>query len=139
MSQHATGIGNIQISVNESEAVHITVNGQLAVKLASPAFPRPMYDGDLRETDLLKAAHATVPFVGRREFLDEFKEWCLGPRPVSFRVLAEQGGAGKTRFAYEFYGRMRKQADWGLTFCGSSRMRRKRWICGARSKYRTRC
>ena len=116
MSQHATGIGNIQISVNESEAVHITVNGQLAVKLVSPAFPRPMYDGDLRETDLLKAAHATVPFVGRREFLDEFKEWCLGPRPVSFRVLAEQGGAGKTRFAYEFYGRMRKQADWGAHF-----------------------
>jgi L-lactate utilization protein LutB len=116
MSQQATGFGNIQISVNESESVHITVNGQLAVKLASPAFPRPIYEGDLQEIDLLKAAHAAVPFVGRHEFLDECKDWCLSPRAVSFRVLAGQGGAGKTRFAFEFYSRMRKQADWGAYF-----------------------
>ena len=118
MSQQATGHGNVQISVSESEAVHITVNGQLAVKLAAPAFPRPMYEGDLQEIDLLKAAHAAVPFVGRGQFLKEFEEWCLGPRAVSFRVVVGQGGAGKTRFGYELYGRMRKQSDWGAYFLG---------------------
>ncbi|MBV8895113.1 MAG: tetratricopeptide repeat protein, partial [Acidobacteriaceae bacterium] len=116
MSQRATGTSNVQISVTQSQSVDININGQLAVKQVSPAFPRPPVSGQILEVDLLKAPHASVPFVGRADFLNEFLTWCQGPRPVSFRILTGQGGAGKTRFAYELYGRIRQQTGWGGYF-----------------------
>jgi len=116
MSQQATGTGNIQIAVTQSQSVAININGQLAVNLTSPAFPRPPTGGQIQEIDLLKAPHASIRFAGRAGFLNEFLAWCQHPRPVSFRILIGQGGAGKTRFAYELYSRVRRQSNWGAHF-----------------------
>jgi hypothetical protein len=116
MSQQATGTGITQISVSASSNVNIRVNGQLALQLVAPAFPRPLPTEDLQELDLLKAAHATNAFTGRDEIFQDFMAWCVHDRPVSMRTLIGQGGAGKTRFAYELYAYFRNQPGWAAYF-----------------------
>ena len=116
MSQHTPGSRNIQIAVTASQNVNIRVNGQTAVELRTPAFPRPLHTETLREIDLLKAIHALTEFTGRETLLQEFVEWCRHPRPLSLRTLIGRGGAGKTRFAYELYRECRQWPEWSAHF-----------------------
>lgn len=116
MRQSARGSAINQVSVAASKNVNISINGQLAVQLLAPVYPRPLPTENRQEIDLLKTAHAQIPFTGRQALLDDFLEWCSHDRPVSMRTLVGQGGAGKTRFAYELYARLRKQSGWGAYF-----------------------
>jgi hypothetical protein len=116
MSQRARGSAIIQVSVAASENVNISINGQLAVQLLAPVYPRPLPRENRQEIDLLKAAHARVPFTGRKAILEDFLEWCSHDRALSMRTLIGQGGAGKTRFAYELYAQVRKQPGWSAYF-----------------------
>jgi hypothetical protein len=116
MSQFASGNDITQISVGASQNVNITINGQLAVQLLSPAYPRPLPSGTREPIDLLKAAHAQTPFVGRNAILQDFMDWCFGSPALSMRVLVGQAGAGKTRFAYELYAQIKKQSQWAAYF-----------------------
>lgn len=115
MSQSASGDRNTQILVTQSNNVVITVNGQRAIELEVRPYPRPLPD-KWNEIDLLKAAHAQIPFLGRDPILQEFIHWCDGPPAVSFRTLVNQGGAGKTRFAYELYARVKALPNWSAYF-----------------------
>jgi hypothetical protein len=110
MSQRARGSAITQVSVAASQNVNISINGQLAVQLLAPVYPRPLPTENRQEIDLLKAAHAQIPFTGRQALLDDFLEWCSHARTLSMRTLIGQGGAGKTRFAYELYAQVRKAA-----------------------------
>lgn len=116
MSQSARGSAITQVSVAASKNVNISINGQLAVQLLAPVYPRPLPTENRQEIDLLKAAHAQIPFTGRQALLDDFWEWCSHERALSMRTLIGQGGAGKTRFAYELYARVRKQPEWSAYF-----------------------
>jgi hypothetical protein len=116
MSQSARGSAITQVSVAASKNVNISINGQLAVQLLVPVYPRPLPTENRQEIDLLKAAHAQIPFTGRQTILDDFSEWCSNDRALSMRTLIGQGGAGKTRFAYELYARLRKQPGWSAYF-----------------------
>ncbi len=115
VSQKAAGLGITQVSVEHSQNVSITISGRLALELFAPPYPRPLPNKS-KEIDLLKAAYAQIPFVGRQSLLEDFESWCFETRPVSLRTLIGQGGAGKTRFAYEFYARMKAQPDWDVYF-----------------------
>lgn len=116
MSQSARGSAITQISVAASKNVNISINGQLAVQLLVPGYPRPLPTENRHEIDLLKAAHAQIPFTGRQAILDDFLEWCSHDPALSMRTLIGRGGAGKTRFAYELYARVRKQPGWSAYF-----------------------
>src|SRR5205807_3774944 len=112
----ARGVGNVQVSVEASKNVNITINGQLAVQLLRPAYPKPLSDEIRHEIDLLKAPHAQIPFIGRQAAFTDFIDWCSHPRAVSMRTLVGQGGAGKTRFAYELYAAVNKLPGWNAYF-----------------------
>src|SRR5579872_408028 len=116
MLQRADGVGIQQVSVEASENVNITVNGQLALQLLTPAYPKSLSGENRREIDLLKAPHAQVPFMGRQAIFQDFVDWCSLAHPVSMRTLVGQGGAGKTRFAYELYAYLNKQPNWAAYF-----------------------
>ena len=115
MSQSIQGDRNIQILVERSKNVIISVNGQRIIELETPPYPRPLPD-KLNEIDLLKAAHAQIPFLGRELILHDFIQWCEDPPAVSFRTLVGQGGSGKTRFAYELYARVNTLPHWSAYF-----------------------
>lgn len=115
MSQTIHGDRNTQISVTESDNVVININGQQVIELEVRAYPKPLPD-PWNKIDLLKAAHAQIPFLGREEILRDFMQWCEAPPAVSFRTLVGQGGAGKTRFAYELYARIKALPDWSAYF-----------------------
>jgi hypothetical protein len=115
MSQTAHGDRNIQVAVTQSSNVVININGQRVIDLEVRPYPRPLQE-KWDEIDLLKAAYAQIPFLGRDEILQEFVQWCEAPPAVSFRTLVGQGGAGKTRFAYELYARVKALPNWSAYF-----------------------
>jgi tetratricopeptide (TPR) repeat protein len=116
MHQQAHGVGNVQVSVEASENVNIYIsNGQVAVELLLPPFPRKL-PPRREEIDLLKAAHAQIPFIGRDAIFRNFVDWCSDPLPLSMRTVVGQGGAGKTRFAYQLYAHIRNQPGWTACF-----------------------
>lgn len=51
-------------------------------------------------TQLLRAEHAVVPFLGRAQQLHDLEDWCQGGG-TRVRVVHGPGGAGKTRLALE--------------------------------------
>lgn len=59
-------------------------------------------------TQLLRAEHAVVPFLGREDLVDDLDEWCAGGG-VRVRLVYGPGGAGKTRLALEIAARRCKQ------------------------------
>jgi len=115
MSQSAQGNFINQISVIGSDNVSVIVNGQHLIDLEPRAFPLALPESHT-EIDLLKAAYAQIPFVGRADLLQDFLAWCDGAPPVSCRIVIGRGGAGKTRFAYELYARVTKLANWKAYF-----------------------
>lgn len=122
MPQQSKGDRNIQIAVAQSNNISITIHGQHVVDLETRPYPRPLPPKHT-EVDLLKAAHAQVPFVGRDDILQDFIRWCESDPVVSFRTLIGRGGAGKTRLAYELYARINKVPNWSayfLHFLGNS-------------------
>ena len=116
MSQFASGTGNIQVSVAASQNVTIIVNGQTVVELESRDFPQKLPEKTRREIDLLKAPFAQTPLIGRDADLNGFVNWCFArEESLLMRTVVGRGGAGKTRFAYELYARIR-QAGWDAYF-----------------------
>ena len=115
MSQGAQGDFNTQISVIGSSYVTVTINGQDVIDLEPRAFPQPLPENPT-EIDLLKAAYAQIPFVGREDLVQDFLDWCGNAAPVSCRIVVGRGGAGKTRFAYELYSRVTNLPDWKAFF-----------------------
>ena len=82
----ARGVGNVQVSVEASKHVNITINGQLAVQLLRPAYPKPL-SGEVRhEIEALataqEAAELYRELVGRNRnaFAERFVQahWTLG-------------------------------------------------------------
>src|SRR5882762_3301038 len=115
VSQVARGSKNTQIAVEASQNVTITVNGQDALELEAPGFPKPLPSSP-REIDLLKASYGVTALQGRSDLLNEFLDWAHDEQPVSVRTLIGVGGAGKTRFAWELYRRIREQQGWSAWF-----------------------
>jgi len=115
MSQGAQGDFNTQISVIGSSYVTVTINGQNVIDLEPRAFPVPLPENPA-EIDLLKAAYAQIPFVGREDLVQDFLDWCGSAAPVSCRTVIGRGGAGKTRFAYELYSRVTNLPNWKAYF-----------------------
>ncbi len=115
VSQVARGTKNTQISVAASQNVTITVNGQDAVELEAPGFPKSLPDVP-REIDLLKAVYGVTALQGRAELLKDFLDWALDEHSISVRTLIGPGGAGKTRFAWELYRCIREQQGWNAWF-----------------------
>jgi len=116
MSQQSVhGDQNVQVIVGFSENVAICIGGYQVIDLESRRYPVPLHN-HWKEIDLLKAAHAQIPFLGRNHLLQEFLQWCKGAPGVSFRTLVGPGGAGKSRFAYELYTRIKQLPDWSAYF-----------------------
>ena len=66
-----------------------------------------------KHIDFLVARYRAVPYVGRRDNIEELWGWLNGDEPVSLRVVTGRGGSGKTRFAYEFLEEIERRAPYG--------------------------
>ncbi|PYV70978.1 MAG: hypothetical protein DMG97_17660 [Acidobacteria bacterium] len=71
VSQSASGTGSVQVSVAHSQNVSTVITGNPAFELIAPPYPRPLPE-NTKVIDLLKAAYAQVPFVGRQALVDDF-------------------------------------------------------------------
>ena len=57
--------------------------------------------GKKLSSQLLRAEYGVVPFFGRTQWLQDFKDWCNSDRDFAARLLVGAGGLGKTRLAIE--------------------------------------
>ncbi|MEO0941024.1 MAG: toll/interleukin-1 receptor domain-containing protein [Cyanobacteria bacterium J06642_12] len=67
---------------------------------------RELPAGNEQPSKLLRAEYGVVPFFGRTQWLQDFKDWCNkdwsnGERDFAARLLVGAGGLGKTRLAIE--------------------------------------
>ncbi|GHG03843.1 MULTISPECIES: tetratricopeptide repeat protein [Amycolatopsis] len=70
------------------------------------------------EVWLLQPRYSVVPYLGRKDLLDDLQAWCTEGRPFSIGLITGEGGSGKSRLAAELCGRMQTHA-WDAGFISS--------------------
>lgn len=117
--QIASGTGNIQVLVKESENVAIELNGARIASLWVPPFRRPLPENAKnKELALLLATTAITDLVGRDGVWKECLKWCKDSEldSVSVVCIKGRGGSGKTRFALELVHHLRQMEGWDARF-----------------------
>jgi tetratricopeptide (TPR) repeat protein len=118
--QIASGTGNIQILVKESENVRVEINGTRVASLWVPPFRQPLPQALRKNRDLalLLATTGITDLVGRDDLWQDCLAWCRDSRldPVSALCITGRGGSGKTRFALEMVHHLRNIEGWDARF-----------------------